>query len=162
MDEWKIWNGVVVRYWKLLVSGTGSLVLGIVQLVLAFVRGVESTRMILLIVSLLVFIGCFCFAFFYSWRDEYRRANEIEKSLVKEYERQLAECDIKYTAGHVRNPSERFSSAEDEEGFYCEKIRGHLPTLMKAIRNRRERATSLGVSKPRAKAYSKYTVARLE
>jgi hypothetical protein len=74
MDEWKIWNHAIGAHWRLLLSGTGSIVIGVAQyFVLGFVHDTNTVRKVLLVLFPLVAFGCFYCAFFYAWRDEHRK-----------------------------------------------------------------------------------------
>jgi hypothetical protein len=126
MREWKIWNVTIGRHWRLLVSGTGSIVLGLAQyFVLGFVRDVGRARMVVLVLSSLVFIGCLYLAFFYAWRDEYRENVRLRGLLLAEY----VEAVRKIRAGR----SQMFSSDEQRFKFYSEQIEADENLLRKAI-----------------------------
>src|SRR5271169_6832232 len=91
VDEWGMWNKETLKHGRLLLSGSGSILLGFAQYIaLGFVTDAHKLRIILLVLFPLIGLGCFYVAFFYTWRDEHRRKVEVETLLVKAM-RQLIE-----------------------------------------------------------------------
>jgi hypothetical protein len=79
MGEWKMWNRATLAHWKLLLSGIGSIVLGFAQYFsVGFVQNNQHLRSVLLVLFPSVAIGCFYFASFFTWRDNYRELETRE------------------------------------------------------------------------------------